>query len=226
MFPRRCTSLFTAALKGKSFSRRRPHAPLWSTAAKAASFWRRGSLAKGHGLDSMTQEPESISPSLLAQARGGDRLLGWGLLVAAFLLIMGWLLPMMTLSRFVFLSQEVSLIQAIWELAAGGEYFLFILLAGFSVLFPALKILFGLLLWYGAAESGRKAQWLRWLDFLGRWSMLDVFVVALIVVAVKVSLIDDVELHGGLYAFTAAILLSMLCLKRMESLAARFTSSA
>jgi paraquat-inducible protein A len=56
--------------------------------------------------------------------------------------------------------------------------------------------------------------------------MLDVFVVALVVVAVKVSLIDDVELHGGVYAFTSAILLSMLCLRRMEHLAERLTSSA
>jgi paraquat-inducible protein A len=164
--------------------------------------------------------------SLLASAKGPDRLIGWGLLLAAFLLMAGWLLPMMTLSRFVFLSQEVSLLQGVWELAKEGEYFLFALLAGFSILFPAVKLLLGLLLWYGAAEPSRQGSWLRWLDFIGRWSMLDVFVVALIVVAVKVSLIDDVELHGGLYAFTLAILLSMLCLRRMEVLAERVTSSA
>ncbi len=138
----------------------------------------------------------------------------------------GWLLPMMTLSRFVFLSQEVSLLQGIWELAREGEFFLFALLAAFSILFPAVKILLGLLIWYGAISSHRQGRWLRWLDVLGRWSMLDVFVVALMVVAIQVSLIDDVELHGGLYAFTAAILLSMLCLKRMEGLAGRLTSSA
>jgi paraquat-inducible protein A len=164
--------------------------------------------------------------SLSALAKGPDRLLGFGLLLAAFLLMAGWILPMMTLSRMVFLSQEVSLLQGIWELAKEGEYFLFILLAGFSVLFPAVKIVLGLLLWYGAAEPGSKARWLRWLDFLGRWSMLDVFVVALIVVAVKVSLIDEIELHGGVYAFTSAILLSMLCLRRMEHLAEKVTSSA
>lgn len=163
---------------------------------------------------------------LAGRARGLDRLLGGGLLTAAFLLMAGWLLPMMTLSRFVFLSQEVSLLQGIWELAREGEVFLFVLLAAFSILFPAVKILLGLLIWYGAVSSHRQSHWLRWLDVLGRWSMLDVFVVALIVVAVKVSLVDEVELHGGIYAFTAAILLSMLCLKRMEALAERFTSSA
>jgi paraquat-inducible protein A len=174
----------------------------------------------------VTGQNEKSSRSLLASAKGADRLLGFGLLIAAFLLVAGWLLPMMTLSRFVLLSEEVSLLRGIWELAREGEYFLFVLLAGFSVLFPALKIVLGLLLWYGAAEPGSKARWLRWLDFLGRWSMLDVFVVALVVVAVKVSLIDDVELHGGVYAFTSAILLSMLCLRRMEHLAERLTSSA
>ena len=177
-------------------------------------------------MEKQEKQAQSGPRSLLAVARGADRLIGWGLLLAAFLLMTGWLLPMMTLSRFVFLSQEVSLLQGIWELALEGEYFLFVLLAGFSVVFPAIKLLLGLLLWYGAAEPARQSRWLRWLDFLGRWSMLDVFVVALVVVAVKVSLIDEVELHGGLYAFTSAILLSMLCLRRMEALAERITSSA
>ncbi len=51
--------------------------------------------------------------------------------------------------------------------------------------------------------------------------MLDVFVVALIVVGVRVSLIDDVSVHAGIYVFTAAIVLSLLVVQRMTALARR-----
>ncbi len=51
--------------------------------------------------------------------------------------------------------------------------------------------------------------------------MLDVFVVALIVVGVGTSLIDDVSVHAGVYVFTAAIVLSLLVVQRMTALARR-----
>jgi paraquat-inducible protein A len=49
--------------------------------------------------------------------------------------------------------------------------------------------------------------------------MLDVFVAALLVVGVKASLIGEVTLHAGLYLFTAAVILSMLCTQRLRRLA-------
>ena len=51
--------------------------------------------------------------------------------------------------------------------------------------------------------------------------MLDVFVVALTVVAIKISIITDVAVHFGIYAFTAAILLSLVTVQRMTHLARR-----
>jgi paraquat-inducible protein A len=59
------------------------------------------------------------------------------------------------------------------------------------------------------------------MEAAGRWSMLDVFVVALIVVGVRTSLIDDVSVHAGVYVFTAAIVLSLLVVQRMTALARR-----
>jgi paraquat-inducible protein A len=51
--------------------------------------------------------------------------------------------------------------------------------------------------------------------------MLDVFVVALLVVAIRTSLIDDVTVHPGVYVFTAAIVLSLVVVQRMAVLARR-----
>ena len=54
--------------------------------------------------------------------------------------------------------------------------------------------------------------------------MLDVFVVALTVVAIEVSLIDEVTVHPGIYVFTAAIVLSLLVVQRMTALARRLAA--
>ncbi len=51
--------------------------------------------------------------------------------------------------------------------------------------------------------------------------MLDVFVVALTIVAIQVSLVSDVTAHAGLYVFTAAVVLSMAGLRRLIVLARR-----
>jgi len=40
--------------------------------------------------------------------------------------------------------------------------------------------------------------------------MLDVFVVALLIVTVKLEAIASIEIHSGLYVFGAAVLLIML----------------
>ncbi|MET4805309.1 paraquat-inducible protein A [Limibacillus sp. MBR-115] len=165
--------------------------------------------------------PPDDPPSLASCAAGLDKLLGPVLLLSGVLLAFGWTLPMMTVSRFVFLSEEVSILRAIGQLWDADEIFLFLIIATFSVVFPALKVGIGLLLWYRSRHAIRRRRWLAGLEMLGRWSMLDVFVVALIVVAIQISLIDDVALHAGLYVFTAAILLSMLALRRMETLAQR-----
>jgi paraquat-inducible protein A len=52
----------------------------------------------------------------------------------------------------------------------------------------------------------------------GKWSMLDVFVVAVLVVAVKLGAIADVEMRFGLYAFAASVLLTMFITSRIVGL--------
>jgi len=160
--------------------------------------------------------------TLAATARGADRLLGPALVLAAGLLIAGWLLPIMTVHRLVIFVDRVSILQGAAELWRGGEYLLAALVVVFSVVFPALKLLLAGTLWYGIdAGAGWLARALDWLEALGRWSMLDVFVIALTVVAVQISLIGEVSTHAGLYVFVAAVLLSMGSVRRMLVLARR-----
>ena len=160
--------------------------------------------------------------SLAAQASGADRLLGVVILAAAGLLVLGWVLPIMTVERLLFLTERVSILEGCLELWAEGQYFLFTIIVVFSIVFPLLKLAVALHLWYRAENLGPALQRsLGWMEAVGRWSMLDVFVVALVVVAIQISIISDVRLHAGLYVFTAAVVLSMLVVRRITVLARR-----
>jgi paraquat-inducible protein A len=56
------------------------------------------------------------------------------------------------------------------------------------------------------------------MHLLGKWSMLDVFVVAVLVVTVKLGAMASVEARYGIYAFTAAVFLTMYITSRVVAL--------
>lgn len=160
--------------------------------------------------------------ALLTRARGPDRLLAPGLLAALGLLVAGWTLPLMTVSKLMLLDQQVSLLDTALVLWRERDWLLFAAVALFALAFPLVKLLaaLALLLTVDAGAPGLPRALDR-LDWLGRWSMLDVFVAALLVVGIKASLISEVTLHAGLYLFTAAVVLSMVCTQRLRVLARR-----
>ena len=160
--------------------------------------------------------------SLSAVARGPDRMLGWLVLIAGVLLLLGWTMPIMTVNKLWFLSERISILEGAATLWHQGSYLFCLVIVVFSVIFPILKLGLALYLWYRVdARSEALGHSLGWIERLGRWSMLDVFIVALTVVAIKVSLISDVAIHAGIYAFTAAIVISLFAVQRMTSLARR-----
>ena len=52
----------------------------------------------------------------------------------------------------------------------------------------------------------------------GRWAMLDVMVVAVLIVTVKLGAIASIQVHYGLYVFGAAVMLIMLITHRVVKL--------
>ncbi len=68
------------------------------------------------------------------------------------------------------------------------------------------------------SEARRQAVF-HWLGLLGKWSMLDVFAVSILIVLVKLGPLARVTPEPGLYFFCSAILASMLVTMYVEHLA-------
>lgn len=132
------------------------------------------------------------------------------LVVTLLLLLAGLFLPMLTLTKFVFLEHSVSLLSGLQALWLEGKWLLAAVILLFSVIVPVSKVavLFRLVLKAGSIAGSQR--WLAWMHDLGRWGMLDVFVVAVLIVSVKLGSLASVQIHAGLYFFGAAVLLMML----------------
>lgn len=169
-----------------------------------------------------------VHPNALAARAGGvHRLIGPLLLVNAAVLVVAWFMPIMTISRFVFWDSRFSILDAAANLWDEEHYFTFTVIVVFSMIFPVCKLLAAFLVWLRvdpASERTRRA--LATLGFLGKWSMLDVFVVALTIVAINISIVSDVAVHAGLYVFTGAVIASILLVIWVQTLVARFGGAA
>ncbi|WP_292439065.1 paraquat-inducible protein A [Methylophaga sp.] len=138
-------------------------------------------------------------------------LLRWLLLISSGLLLAGLFLPMLTITQLMVISNEFSVISGIIELWKAGQYILFVVIGCFSVLIPLAKIsLLFKLLQSDDKPHPIKMKLLRLMHDYGRWAMLDVMVVAMLIVTVKMGAIASIQIHPGLYVFGAAILLIML----------------
>ncbi|MES9965446.1 MAG: paraquat-inducible protein A [Candidatus Sedimenticola sp. 20ELBAFRAG] len=133
------------------------------------------------------------------------------LIVAALLLYIGLTAPMITIEKFIFISNSFSVSSGVAELYKNGETMLFLIIGIFSILLPILKLLLLFVLINPMQRKSQKMKrYLHLMHDYGRWSMLDVFVVAVMVVSVKLDAIAKVHVHSGLYAFGIAVLLTML----------------
>jgi paraquat-inducible protein A len=70
-----------------------------------------------------------------------------------------------------------------------------------SVLFPAVK-----LVWLQLGVAGTAGRWLGHLHALGRWSMMDVLLVALVVFAAKTSGLAEAVTRPGVWFYAASTL--------------------
>jgi paraquat-inducible protein A len=141
------------------------------------------------------------------------------LLVSSGLLVTGLILPMMTITKLLMFSHSFSVLTGVYELWQNGHYLLFVIVAGFSVVVPFLKlvVLFKLVL-HRQRHSPSFDRLLHLMHEYGRWAMLDVMVVAVLIMTVKLGAIASIEIHSGLFVFGLSVLLIMFVTRRVVRL--------
>ena len=158
-------------------------------------------------------------------ARGADRLIGPALVACLPLLVAGLALPSLHFQNLWVLNQVYSLWSAAWTFWDKQHYSLFALLFAFTVVLPIAKVLLGAWVFYAADPARLPARrWLHPLSAVAKWSMLDVFLVAVIILALEGSLLTAASLGLGITLFAAAVVLSGWAYGRLARLALRVST--
>jgi len=165
-------------------------------------------LALDAGLPVRPPKPEPApSPACLPKA--------WALLLAAAILyIPANALPIMSITA-INGSSEHTILGGVIELANLGSWDIAAVVFIASVFVPILKILLlATLLWLtqrrSAAGLRRRTRVYRLVEAIGQWSMLDVFVVILLVSLGQFGRLLSIEPGAGAVAFGTVVVLTML----------------
>ncbi|ACT57779.1 paraquat-inducible protein A [Hirschia baltica] len=129
-------------------------------------------------------------------------LAAWPLLAA------GYLLPLVKLTKLKFFTETPSLLSVIAGLSIEKDYFLASVFVIFTLFFPISKL--ALLTSLVFSPKRQYSSTTKWLARLGKWSMLDVMVLAIGVYAAHRSGFAAAASQPGAWCFTASILLSAL----------------
>jgi len=165
----------------------------------------------------MNQRPPATSDCALGHR--DSRILLILLLLSTALLLAGLSLPMLTITQLLMFNNTYSVLGGVYQLWQNGHILLFLVVAGFSIVMPFLKIavLLRLVLHRGPQSPGFR-RLLHLMHEYGRWAMLDVMVVAILIVTVKLGAIASIQVHIGLTLFGLAVLLLMLVTRRVVQL--------
>lgn len=136
------------------------------------------------------------------------------LLTALALYVPANLLPVMSTNSFLG-TESHTLVGGILELWHTGSWELALIVFIASIAVPLLKVAaLGLLAWTAQRRSTwrqrERAALYRLVETVGHWSMLDVFVVVLLVGMVRFGVIANVEPEAGLLAFGGVVVATML----------------
>lgn len=143
------------------------------------------------------------------------------LLLSAGLLISGLILPILSVQQFWLWSESISVIGGVWQLFAAGQFVLFVIVGFFSICLPLAKLalLIRIVLSRQPRQHPLLQSLLNRLHDWGRWAMLDVMVVAMLIVIIKTGAAVEVQVEPGLYLFSAAVLFIMFLTGRVRRFA-------
>ena len=139
----------------------------------------------------------------------------WALLItAAIIYIPANVLPIMTVSS-LGQGDPSTIMSGVIQLVQHGMIPIAAVVFIASILVPTFKLVGIALLLFSVQRkqplSARQRIWMyRFIEFIGRWSMLDIFVIAILVAVVNFGRLASVEANLGAIAFATVVILTML----------------
>jgi len=145
----------------------------------------------------------------------------WALLITAMILyIPANVLPMMHTSS-LFGSQSDTIMSGVVYFWTSGSWYLALIIFFASIMVPMLKMIAIVLLLISVQLRSRwqldqRARLYRLVEFVGRWSMLDIYVVAVIVSLVQLEGLATIQPGPGAIAFGAVVVLTMFAAQSFD----------
>jgi paraquat-inducible protein A len=127
------------------------------------------------------------------------------------------LCPVLTITRFG-RTDTYTILGGVRDLAQAGLWPLALLVLVASIIVPGMKL--AGLTWFLVAIRLRSARLLRqrtalyrFVDFIGRWSNIDVFMVSIVTALVQFGTLTRIEPGPGIVSFAAVVVLTMIAVR-------------
>ncbi|MFJ2366955.1 paraquat-inducible protein A [Pseudomonas sp. NPDC087697] len=163
-----------------------------------------------------TDEQTCTRCGALVHARRPNSLMRtWALLVtAAILYIPANVLPIMTVST-LGQGEGDTIMSGVITLVQHGMFPIAAVVFVASILVPTFKLVGIALLLFSVQRrqplsARQRIVMYRFIEFIGRWSMLDIFVIAILVAVVNFGRLASIEANLGAVAFASVVILTML----------------
>ncbi|ALI02242.1 paraquat-inducible protein A [Pseudomonas sp. FW306-02-F02-AA] len=163
-----------------------------------------------------TDEQTCTRCGALVHARRPNSLMRtWALLItAAILYIPANVLPIMTVST-LGQGEGDTIMSGVITLVQHGMFPIAAVVFVASILVPTFKLVGIALLLFSVQRrqplsARQRIVMYRFIEFIGRWSMLDIFVIAILVAVVNFGRLASIEANLGAVAFASVVILTML----------------
>ncbi len=158
----------------------------------------------------------------LAPRRPGSLAATTALTIAGYILYLpANLFPVLTITRFG-RTASYTILGGVRDLVAAGLWPLALLVLVASIIVPGLKL--AGLTWFLVAIRLRSTRLLRertalyrFVDFIGRWSNIDVFMVSIVAALVQFGTLTTIEPGPGIASFAAVVVLTMVAVSAFDS---------
>ncbi|MGB6308341.1 MAG: paraquat-inducible protein A [Steroidobacteraceae bacterium] len=141
-------------------------------------------------------------------------------IAAAALYVPANVLPVMT-TRTFFDDEPDTIMSGVLVLLHSGSWPIAVLVFIASIVVPLLKILALAILIYSAwrpspRRSRQRSELFRMVEFIGRWSMLDVYAISLLATLVQIQSFASIIVGWGAWAFGAVVVLTLLAARTFD----------